>query len=86
MLYADFKTIKQNTIIKGVLYYGIIYYRLLKFKSNDFSPLPEGEYEVVIKSATERATKMEKKETQLQLVIRNDLKKHQNYKLNMQIE
>ena len=30
-------------------------------ESNDFSPLPEGEYEVVIKSATERATKMEKK-------------------------
>ncbi len=26
-------------------------------ESNDFSPLPEGEYEVVIKSATERATK-----------------------------
>lgn len=44
-------------------------------ESNDFSPLPEGEYEVVIKSATERATKNGKEETQLQLVIRNDLKK-----------
>ncbi len=44
-------------------------------ESNDFSPLPEGEYEVVIKSATERATKNGKEETQLQLVVRNDLKK-----------
>ena len=25
-------------------------------ESNDFSPLPEGEYEVIIKSATERAS------------------------------
>ena len=38
-------------------------------ESNDFSPLPEGEYEVVIKSATERATKNGKEETQLQLVV-----------------
>lgn len=44
-------------------------------ETNDFSPLPEGEYEVVIKSATERATKNGKEETQLQLVVRNDLKK-----------
>mgnify|MGYP002713545779 FL=1 len=44
-------------------------------ESNDFSPLPEGEYEVVIKSATERATNNGKEETQLQLVVRNDLKK-----------
>ena len=44
-------------------------------ESNDFSPLPEGEYEVVIKRAPERATKAGTEETQLQLVVRNDLKK-----------
>lgn len=39
----------------------------------NFEPLPNGEYEVVIKNATERATKNGKEETQLTLVVRNDL-------------
>lgn len=43
-------------------------------ESNEFTPLPEGEYEVIIKSVGERATQNGKEETQLQLAVRNDLK------------
>lgn len=41
----------------------------------EFSPLPEGEYEVIIKQATEASTPNGKEETKLTLVVRNDLTK-----------
>lgn len=44
-------------------------------EESNYGPLPEGEYEVVIKNATEKATPNGKESTQLALVVRNDLEK-----------
>ncbi|MEJ6401008.1 DUF669 domain-containing protein [Nicoliella lavandulae] len=40
---------------------------------NDFSPLPTGNYEVIVKSVGENTTRNGRKSMQLELVIRNDL-------------
>ena len=50
-------------------------YSNIEENNQDFGPLPEGEYEVVIKNASERSTPNGKEETQLTLVVRNDLTK-----------
>lgn len=50
-------------------------YSNIEDNNNDFQPLPEGEYEVVIKNATERSTPNGKEETQFTLIVRNDLTK-----------
>lgn len=42
-------------------------------QDNDFSALPTGNYEIVIKSAQERAAKTGSESIQLDLVVRNDL-------------
>ncbi|WP_461241229.1 DUF669 domain-containing protein, partial [Paucilactobacillus sp. N302-9] len=42
-------------------------------QSNDFSAIPTGNYEMIIKSAQEHATKNGKESLQLDLVVRNDL-------------
>lgn len=44
-----------------------------KNQENDFSPLPEGEYEMVITQAGEIATKRGSESLQLRLTVRNDL-------------
>lgn len=42
-------------------------------KSNDYSPLPEGNYEMVIAKAQETTTKNGAESLQIDLVVRNDL-------------
>lgn len=42
--------------------------------NTEYGPLPEGNYEVVIQSATEKETKNGKQALALDLVVRNDLK------------
>nr|WP_252892705.1 DUF669 domain-containing protein [Lentilactobacillus otakiensis] len=42
-------------------------------KHLDFSALPKGNYEMIIKSAQERATENGAESLQLDLVVRNDL-------------
>lgn len=42
-------------------------------EENSFEPLPKGEYEMIIQSAQERATKNGAESLQLKLVVRNDL-------------
>ncbi|WP_179394957.1 DUF669 domain-containing protein [Lacticaseibacillus absianus] len=44
-----------------------------KNQENDFQPLPQGEYEMLITSAQERATKNGAESLQLRLTVRNDL-------------
>lgn len=44
-----------------------------KNQENDFSPLPQGEYEMVITQAGEIATKGGSESLQLRLTVRNDL-------------
>jgi len=44
-----------------------------KNEDNNYDPLPKGNYEMVIQSAQERATKNGAESLQLKLVVRNDL-------------
>lgn len=44
-----------------------------KNKENGFEPIPKGNYEMIIQSAQERATKSGAESLQLKLVVRNDL-------------